>query len=581
MLPKSARSLLIRLWRLGLLVAAVLVIRDAVQTRDRLEVAAALTPERVRDFFPDVDHLGEANPGNGWRTVFDRRDRAIGYATTTAPESDKIIGYSGPSHCLLVFDMKGMVTGVRLLRSYDTTEHVAEVVADKEFFKQFKALKPGGTMPETLHAVTGATLTSAAISESVLAKLGRASGTSLRFPEEITVEEVTRLEPATKRLEASKQHPGGWDVLDEQGKKIAIAVRTSPVADSLVGYKGPTDTLMLLDATGMTLKRIAIRKSYETKRYLAYVTGDDYFLNLFNETTLEKMADMDFKEAKVEGVSGATETSWAVAESLKRRSQNLLEARPSGWLRQIHWRWQDTGHLVVILSALLMAFTHLRGIIWMRHLHHGLLVIYTGLIAGELLSQGLLAGWAAHGTPWKSTPGFLLLAAVALLGPVFTSRQLYCHHICPHGALQQLLARRLKWRWHISPRLERVLTLLPFVLLAFVLMSVVLGLGVDLNALEPFDAYVIQTDGTRSTSVPSWLHAFEAYIPSVVWIAGWASISIAVVGLIASLFQPLAYCKYGCPTGALFKLLRFTGDGDRLGVKDWLAAGLLMVAVLA
>jgi NosR/NirI family nitrous oxide reductase transcriptional regulator len=100
-----------------------------------------------------------------------------------------------------------------------------------------------------------------------------------------------------------------------------------------------------------------------------------------------------------------------------------------------------------------------------------------------------------------------------------------------------------------------VLTTLPFVLLALVLVSVVLGWSVDLNSLEPFDAYVFR-------------------------IAGWATLTIAVVGLIASLFQPLAYCKYGCPTGALFKLLRFTGDGDRLGVKDWIAAGLLSLAFL-
>lgn len=553
---KPRRALLIRLWRVGLLVAAVLAIRSAVQTRERLEAASALAPERLRDFFPDIHHLGETNPANGWRTAFDRRDRELGYVTTTAPESDKIIGYSGPSHCLLVFDMRGLITGVRLLKSHDTTEHVAEVVADRKFFTQFKALKPGAPVPEDLHAVSGATLTSAAITQGILAKLGRASGTSLRFPEEITLAEVARLEPAAKKLELSKQYPGGWDALDAEGRRVAIAVRTSPVADSIVGYKGPTDTLMLLDAAGTTLKRIAIRKSFETKRYLAYVTGDDYFLNLFNEKTLEKMADIDFKEAKVEGVSGATETSWSVAESLKRRAQNLLESRPSGWLRQIRWRWQDTGHVVIIISALLMAFTHLRGIGWMRHLHHSLLVIYGGFIAGELLSQGLLAGWAAHGTPWKSAPGFLILAAFALLGPVLTSKHLYCHHICPHGALQQLLARRLKVRWHVSPQLERVLTQLPFVLLAFVLMSVVLGWRVDLNTLEPFDAYVFS-------------------------IAGWASIAIAFIGLIASLFQPLAYCKYGCPTGALFKLLRFTGDGDKLGMKDWLAAALLVIAIWA
>lgn len=122
-----------------------------------------------------------------------------------------------------------------------------------------------------------------------------------------------------------------------------------------------------------------------------------------------------------------------------------------------------------------------------------------------------------------------------------------------------MLARRVSFanRWQVPPRLDRWLSRLPFALLGLVFVSVGLGLGLDLNAMEPFDAYIFQVAGT-------------------------ASIVLAVVGLVASLFQPLAYCKYGCPTGALFKMLRFTGTGDRLGLRDWLAAALLgIVAVLA
>jgi NosR/NirI family nitrous oxide reductase transcriptional regulator len=578
----SARPALLRLWRVGLLVVAVWVIREAVQTREKLEAAAALTQERLRDFFPEIASLGEANPANGWRTALDGAGESLGYVTTTAPESDKIIGYSGPTNSLLVFDRKGVLTGLRLLKSHDTTEHVAEVVADRKFFRQFQGMKPGAPAPEPIHAVSGATLTSTAMAQGVLEKLGRASGTSLRFPEEVTLEEVRRLEPAAVELVRAESPRGGFAVLDAGGKKIALAVRTSPVADVVVGYKGPTDTLMLLDADGAKLRRIALRKSYDSKRYVAYVTGDDYFLNLFNESTLERLADMDFKEAKVEGVSGATETSWSVAESLKMRAKSVLEERPTGWLREIRWRWQDAGHLAVLVSALIMAFTRLRGVAWLRHSHHVLLVIYGGFIAGELLSQGLLAGWAAYGTPWRSAPGLLLLAVVALLGPVITSKQLYCHHICPHGALQQLLARRVGRQWRFSPVLERWLTRLPFVLLGFVFLSVVWGWAVDLNALEPFDAYVIRfaEPGTNITNVPPLLYPFEEYLSAVIWVAGWASIAIACCGLVASLFQPLAYCKYGCPTGALFKLLRFTGDADRLGVRDWAAALLLITAAL-
>ena len=550
---KNLRLHLIRLWRLGLLVAAVLVIREAVQVRERQESSQALMPERLRDFFPKIQTLGAANPSSGWRAVLGGAGETLGYVCTTAPESDKIIGYAGPTNCLLVFDVKGKLTGVRLLKSHDTADHVAEVVADREFFTQFK--EPDEPAPKPLHIVTGATLTSAAIAQGVLEKLGRAKNTSLRFPEEITLAEVQRLEPLAAKLQPSPKHAGGQEVLDAFGKRIGIAVRTSPVTDTLVGYKGPTDTLMLLDASGGVLKRIALRKSYDSKRYVAYVTGDDYFQKLFNEMTLEQLADLDFKVAKIEGVSGATETSWSVAEGLKRRAKNLLEQQPAGWLRQIHWRWQDTGHVAVLISAFIMAFTRLRGVVWLRHLHHALLVGYGGFIAGEMLSQGLLAGWAAHGTPWRSAPGLLLLTAVALLGPVFTSKQLYCHHICPHGALQQLLARRLKWQWRVTAAQERWLNQNPFLLLGFVFICVIVGWAVDLNSLEPFDAYVFR-------------------------VAGWASLGIAGTGLIAALFQPLAYCKYGCPTGALFKLLRLTGDADHLGVRDWVAAGMLIAGLL-
>lgn len=548
----TLRPALLRLWRLGLLVAAVLLLRAAQDRRDADD--AALTVERVRDFFPSADRL-EPVDAVGRQEVRAADGSLLGRVTTTLPESKSVIGYSGPTHSLLAFDPQGRILGLRVLRSHDTSDHLAEVVADRAFFRQFIGRKPDELPGLQLHTVTGATLTSTAIAEGVLARLGAAAQVSLRFPDEITLEEVRRLEPAAESLSEHRGPVGGWQVLDRTGKRLGIAVRSSPVTDTLVGYKGPTDTLLLLDAEGRTLRGLAVRKSYDTGRYVGYVTGDRHFLKSFNGRSLEELAALDFKAAKIEGVSGATETSWSIAEGLKRRAGDLLTRRPAGWLRQIRWRWQDTGHVLMIASALLMAFTRLRGVPWLRHLHHAGLVIYGGFIAGELLSQGLLAGWGAHGTPWRSAPGLLLLAAVALLAPVFSGRQLYCHHLCAHGALQQLLARRLPWQLRLPPTVERWLGRLPFALLGLILTSVVLGWGIDLNALEPFDAYLFR-------------------------VAGWASLALAVIGLVAALFTPLAYCRYGCPTGALFKLLRVAGASDRFGLRDALAALALACAAL-
>lgn len=532
-----------------LLVAVVFAIR-----RSHQPVAVELTVERIRDFFPPAAVL---TPQGGMQAVKDESGITLGHVMQTSPEADDIIGYAGPTNTLIALDSRGKVLGLRILHSSDTTDHVAEVVGERSFFKQFTNKKAAEMANMPVDAVSGATLTSSAIAEGVLRRLGKSATTSLRFPDTITLDEVKKLEPQAAKLRESKTHPGSQEVLDAQGAVIALAVRTAPSSDGVVGYKGPSDTFMLMDATGSTLRGIALRRSYDNEAYVGYVTGDAAFLKTFDGMTTEKIANIDFSAAGVEGVSGATQTSYGVAEGVRVRAQALLKEKEAkrGWWALIHWRWQDTGHVIIILAAFVMAFTPLRGRAWCRHLHHVLLVLYGGFMAGEMLSQGLLAGWAAHGAPWRNVHGLVLLAAVALLGPVFTSKQLYCHHICPHGALQQLLAKRLRWQWSPSRRMDAFLSKLPFVLLVFVLFSVAFGLRVDLNALEPFDAYLFR-------------------------VAGWASLVIAIVGVLWSLVTPLAYCRYGCPTGALFKLLRFTGDADRFGTRDWLAAVCVVLVLL-
>ncbi len=543
------RSVALRLWRVGLLIAAVLAIRSF-----QAPVSADLTVERIRDFFPTAAVL---TPQGGMQAVKDSSGITLGHVMQTSPEADDIIGYSGPTNTLIALDSRGKILGLRLLSSGDTTDHVAEVVRERSFFRQFIGKKSAEVADLRPQAVSGATLTSSAIAEGVLRRLGKSATASLRFPDALTLEEVKKLEPQAAQLRESKRHPGSQEALDAQGKVIALAVRTAPAADGVIGYKGPSDTFMLMDASGTTLRGITLRRSYDNEAYVGYVTGDEAFLKTFDGMTTQAVAGIDFAKAGVEGVSGATQTSYGVAEGVRVRAHALLaeQEQQSGWWALIRWRWQDTGHVLIIAAALMMAFTPLRGRAWCRHLHHLLLVIYGGFIAGEMLSQGLLVGWAGHGAPWRNVHGLVLLTAVALLGPVFTSKHLYCHHICPHGAFQQLLAKRLPFHWSPPRRVDALLSKLPFVLLAFVLATVVFALPVNLNALEPFDAY----------------------LPRV---APWASIAIAVVGLLASLVTPLAYCRYGCPTGALFKLLRFTGDADRFGVRDWLAAVCLSLVLL-
>ncbi len=540
----SLKPILLRVYRAGIVMAAAWLIH-AQYSWFAAQREADVGLEKVQDYFPEAVAIGATDPATSLQKVLGSEESLLGYVTQTAPISDRFIGYSGPTNTLIALDLQKKVIALRVLHSEDTPDHLLEVLKKRSFFDTFKGLKLGQLEnPPKVDAVSGATLTSTAIAQGVLARLG-AQGSSLRFPREITLEEVKTLKPEADQLTPVKGRQETFEVRDKAGKTIALATRTAPWSDSVVGYKGPSDTLVLLSADGSKLEAIRLRHSFDTQEYVGYVTGDKFFNNRFNGMTPEKLSTLDFTAEKIEGVSGATETSWALAEGLKKRAQGWQaeSAHQKTWWQRLNLKGQDWGLLAVIGFSLVMTFTHWRGNRWLRWAHHAALIGYAGFYGGALLSQALLTGWAKHGPPWQSAPVLVLLAALALMLPLFTRRQFYCHHYCPHGALQQVLAHRVKWQWRIPARWSRLLEKLPVLLLVAIFAIVLLGWPVDLNALEAFDAWLIR-------------------------VAGWSTIIIAVTGLIVSLFVPMAYCRYGCPTGVLFKFLRYAGHADYFGAKD-------------
>jgi polyferredoxin len=166
-----------------------------------------------------------------------------------------------------------------------------------------------------------------------------------------------------------------------------------------------------------------------------------------------------------------------------------------------------------------------------------------------------MMGWAGAGPAWRTAPGLALLLAAALIVPWSSRRALYCSQLCPHGAAQELLGRITRRKVRLWRGLEAGLRWVPALLIAMVLTIALWRLPIDLASIEPFDAYLIRS-------------------------AGVATVVIAIVGLIAAIFVPMAYCKYGCPTGAVFSFLRSHGKADRFGRRDWAAGALVLLAVV-
>jgi len=368
----------------------------------------------------------------------------------------------------------------------------------------------------------------------------------------ISIEEVRAIFPKATELRPDSGERAGMFVWDGEGHQLGYVLRTSPITDDIIGYRGSTDTLIAFDPA-LHVVGVRLRSSQDTAEHAGDVRDDRYFLKTWNGKSWDAVAGKTPEQAGIEGVSGATMTSLAMAEGITRRlraANAALTLRPPPW----RFKWVDAGLVAIIVAAMILAFRGTHGRPWLRRGFQVLVIAYVGFLAGAPLAQSLFAGWAQNGAPWRSAPALVLLAAAALAVPWATRKPLYCHQLCPHGAAQELLGHYAPRRWRVAlpKNLAAGLRWLPPLLLGLVVIITMMVLPMDLAHLEPFDAYSLRA-------------------------AGAATIAMAIAGLIASLFVPMAYCRYGCPTGALLEFIRMRGPTDHFGRRD--VAALLLVAL--
>lgn len=370
----------------------------------------------------------------------------------------------------------------------------------------------------------------------------------------IHTDELKSLLPEADELRPDSSARDGLFVLDREGKELGYVVRTQPYCRDIIGYSGVTDALVVLNPEWKIIG-IKIHASDDTREHVHDMVTDRRFLKKWNGLTWDAAADLDLQEAGIEGVSGATMTSMAVAESVKARlllSKGEMIRRPS-----LRFTWRDIAMIIVVITACIMAFGKPAWRHRWKRPYQIALIVYVGFVSGDLLAQKLFAGWARSGIPWTTAPGLALLAAAALLIPWITRVPFYCHHVCPHGAAQELIGLLRPKRWTVSlpASVVRGIEYLPFFLLLLIIIVSMMAVPFDLAGTEPFDAYLIKT-------------------------AGAATLTIAGVGLLISFFIPQAYCRFGCPTGALLNFVRRRGPTDTFSFRDTGALVLLLTAIV-
>ena len=371
----------------------------------------------------------------------------------------------------------------------------------------------------------------------------------------ITVAEVRAILPDARRLRADPSPRAGLAVFDKSGKPIGYTVRTMPQTRGITGYSGPLDALIVFDANEKAAG-VSIRHSYDTPSHVADVSRDLYFMENWNGRTWDEIAAIDdFGAAGIFAVSGASRTSECLMESIHHRlAVSVGEAREPG--NPIRFRWRDAALLALLAGGMLLAFVKKPAVQRWRPAFSVSIFVVLGFVLGDLIAQSLLIGWAESAAPWRQTPGLVLFTAAAFLVPWTTRQPIYCTWLCPHGHAQRWVMKILPARW--KPRLPDDVKwpakAIPVLLLAVVLLTTFFQLPLDLAGIEPFDAYLLQSAGT-------------------------ATVTVAALGLALSLFIPMAYCRFGCPTGALLEFIRRRSGRNRPEARDLLGLVFLLAAI--
>jgi hypothetical protein len=335
---------------------------------------------------------------------------------------------------------------------------------------------------------------------------------------------------------------------------LGYLILTSPFADHIVGYAGPTPVLMAKTGDGIILDARMLENS-ETPGFNAKVKSSGLL------ESLQGLHWRKVSQKEVDAVTGATFTSKAVIRSVRHTLTALeyasktkktgedpsekisSESRLGGIVRSIS-RVSFGGLLAIIIAsaAFFTAVTEFSGKQRVRTFILLMSLIWLGFARAELISIDLIVNWVVRGVFTGASAGLLIIAVATILVSATKGKALYCYYICPFGAMQEFAGKIFPAKIKISRNLFVVLSKIRYAFLLAIPAALFIFPSAYFSKVEPFTAFAFTTAGGL-----------------VFFIAGFS--------LFFSLFVPRFWCVFLCPTGAFFEIFRRSSSGKSPGKK--------------
>lgn len=301
-----------------------------------------------------------------------------------------------------------------------------------------------------------------------------------------------------------------------------VVVSTGNLAQDIKGYGGPIPLEVSIKEGKVT--DVKALKNSETPGFFRKVERTGLFSRWTGLSVDEAL------QLKVDAVSGATFTSNAVIASVHRgleyaKNEHLDERSTA--LPEVFHSFKFWATLAVVLAGSLLP-------LWLRSRRYRMVqlllnVVVLGCWSGSFLSYSLMVNYLSNGVQvWTSLIPLLLLV-VAFVFPLFGKKSHYCTWLCPMGSLQEVMGKCVRYKWSISPRLQKRLTYFREGLWALLMLCMWSGVFFQWMDYELFTAFLFRS-------------------------ASWGVIGAAVLFVLLSGVVARPYCRFVCPTGTLLRI---------------------------
>ncbi len=550
-----------------------------------------VTEELMHEVFPGADGF---SPKDGEPPVYrafrenpaNQELETIGYLFETPDMPPEEVGYSAPVDILVGMDLRGTITGLKILHYIESYKSIRGDFINSEYFpNQFedKNIVEGFRIGRDVDGISRATITSWAVSRGIRNAARRVAEAYLTDSEfvSLTSADAVALQVLAGQTWDDMVDNGlvvNWTIIQPDGTELQLALAFmghDRLGELLVGdvdysradreasARVSDGNMLLVGIDGNSSQpfrqeRLAVQQGESIfpieRRRFVYVGSADYgkiadrvrfagAMVLDPAIDLNQPFDVLYNTGGRVGEFGTiAQTTYTVPtiplalalgqpippELLPEIDDDLTAFQNEGLYASLinDAPWLDVGVLLILMVLVMTAF--LRKSATIRWVTLGFTLVYLGWMDGGFVSVSHITNFVKIGpSMFRSDLPQLLIVVFTLVTTLFWGR-VFCSSLCPFGALQDFIAHFTPKRFQkeLPQKVHDIAIYIKYAVLAFLIVMALSFTNLSLfQYFEPF--------GTI-------FYFSQSY---VLW-------GILAIFIFAAIVIPRFYCRYACPLGA-------------------------------